>query len=97
MRNLKSFDMKTNYVQQEILLMMGTTFSIRQWCEKDPGKQNDLTEKENLGKIFGKKAIIKFKQSPQDKLDYISRLKRNDIDAEILMLGDGLNDAGALK
>ena len=40
--------MKTNYIQQEILLMMGTTFSIRQWCEKDPGKQNDLTEKEIL-------------------------------------------------
>jgi len=40
--------MKTNYIQQEILLMMGTTFSTRQWCEKDPGKQNNLTEKDNL-------------------------------------------------
>jgi len=55
------------------------------------------SEKENLEKIFGEKATIKFKQSPQDKLDYIKRLNRNDIDAEILMLGDGLNDAGALK
>ena len=40
--------MKTTYIQQEILLIMGTTFSIRQWCEKDPGKQNNLTEKEQL-------------------------------------------------
>lgn len=40
--------MKTNYIQQEILLMTGTTFSTRQWCEKDPGKQNNLTEKEHL-------------------------------------------------
>jgi Cu+-exporting ATPase len=55
------------------------------------------SEKTNLEKIFGKKATIKFRQSPQDKLDYINRLRRNDYDAEILMLGDGLNDAGALK
>ena len=40
--------MKTNYIQQEILLMTGTTFSIRQCCEKDPGKQNNPTEKEQL-------------------------------------------------
>ena len=40
--------MKTNYIQQEILLMMGTAFLTRQWCEKDPGKQNNLTEKEQL-------------------------------------------------
>lgn len=55
------------------------------------------TEKENLEKIFGKDAVIKFRQSPQDKLEYISRLRKNDCDAEIMMLGDGLNDAGALK
>lgn len=40
--------MKTNYLQQEILLMTGTTFSSRQMCEKDPGKQGNLTEKEQL-------------------------------------------------
>src|SRR5882762_2387712 len=27
--------MKKNYTQQEILLMTGTTFSQREWCEKD--------------------------------------------------------------
>ena len=54
-------------------------------------------EKENLENIFEKNAVIKFQQSPQDKLNYIKRLKKNDYDAEILMLGDGLNDAGALK
>jgi len=37
-----------NSTQQEILLMTGTTFSARQWCEKDAGKQTDLTEKEQL-------------------------------------------------
>jgi hypothetical protein len=38
--------MKSNYIQQEILLMIGTSFSIRQWSEKDPTRQNNLTEKE---------------------------------------------------
>jgi hypothetical protein len=40
--------MKTNYIQQEILLITGTTFSTSQYCEKDPIKQNNLTEKEYL-------------------------------------------------
>jgi len=40
--------MKTDSTQQEILLMTGTTFSIREWCEKDAGKQNNFTEKEQL-------------------------------------------------
>jgi hypothetical protein len=41
--------MKTNFAQQEILLMTGTSFSSRQWCEKnDQDSQNHLTEKEQL-------------------------------------------------
>jgi len=58
---------------------------------------DDQTEKDNLAKIFGPDAKIFFRQSPQDKLDYISRLKKEDRQARVLMLGDGLNDAGALK
>ena len=37
-----------------------------------------------------------FNQSPQDKLAYINQLKQNS-GTGVLMLGDGLNDAGALK
>lgn len=40
--------MKTNYIQQEILLITGTVFLTRQWCEKDPDNQNKLTAKEEL-------------------------------------------------
>jgi len=54
-------------------------------------------EKNNLKTIFGNKTKIRFYQTPQDKLDYIHALKKNDYDAHVLMLGDGLNDAGALK
>jgi P-type Cu+ transporter len=78
---------------------------INEMVNELAGRKNELhvlsgdndTEKENLQKIFGKEAVIRFKQSPQDKQEYISRLRKNDCDAEIMMLGDGLNDAGALK
>ena len=36
-----------------------------------------------------------FKQSPQEKLDYIIKLQHQN--KKVMMLGDGLNDAGALK
>ena len=40
--------MKTNSTQQEILLMTGTSFSSRQWCEKPDPVQNHFTDKEQL-------------------------------------------------
>lgn len=40
--------MKTNYIQQEVLLMMGTTFSAKQCFGKNGGGQDNLSEKENL-------------------------------------------------
>ena len=53
-------------------------------------------EKEKLQTFFGTKTPMFFHQSPQDKLEYIKCLKQNRT-ARVLMLGDGLNDAGALK
>jgi Cu+-exporting ATPase len=52
------------------------------------------TEKNNLLKMFGKDADIQFHQSPQQKLQYIQQLQKDN--DKVLMLGDGLNDAGAL-
>lgn len=51
-------------------------------------------EKNNLSTIFGNNTDIKFYQSPQQKLDYIYSLQTDN--DKVLMLGDGLNDAGAL-
>jgi len=54
-------------------------------------------EKKNLESIFGKQATILFHQSPQEKLNFINELKNRNSKTKVLMLGDGLNDAGALK
>lgn len=53
------------------------------------------TERDFLLPAFPWKEQMHFKQSPQDKLDYISSLQQNA--QKVMMLGDGLNDAGALK
>jgi P-type Cu+ transporter len=52
-------------------------------------------EKENLQKMFGKKAALLFHQKPEDKLQYIQQLQQQG--EKVMMIGDGLNDAGALK
>jgi len=53
------------------------------------------TEKENIQRMSGKKATIMFYQKPEDKLQYINFLQRQG--EKVMMIGDGLNDAGALK
>lgn len=51
-------------------------------------------EKENLNLIFNNKTQLAFKQTPQQKLDFVKSIQQNN--KNVLMLGDGLNDAGAL-
>ena len=55
---------------------------------------NDL-EKNNLRGIFGNGSSFYFRKNPQEKLDYIRELQSDG--KKVLMLGDGLNDAGALR
>jgi Cu+-exporting ATPase len=45
--------------------------------------------------LFGCNVNILFNQSPQEKLEFIRNIQRNG--KKVLMVGDGLNDAGALK
>lgn len=51
-------------------------------------------EKGRLQKIFNAGSSLYFNASPQDKLDYIKALR--DAGKKVLMIGDGLNDSGAL-
>ncbi len=48
-----------------------------------------------LRQWFGANASLYFRQSPGDKLDYIRRLQEQG--EKVLMIGDGLNDAGAFR
>lgn len=53
------------------------------------------TERNNLTAVFGGQSQLLFNKSPHDKLKYISTLQHQD--KKVIMVGDGLNDAGALK
>ncbi|CAN5668101.1 heavy metal translocating P-type ATPase metal-binding domain-containing protein [soil metagenome] len=52
-------------------------------------------EKEYLGKLMGENVLTRFNQMPADKLRFIQTLQKQG--KNVLMVGDGLNDAGALK
>lgn len=67
--------------------------SIKQNMHLLSGDQD--TEREFLLPAFPWADQMHFQQSPQDKLDYIKVLQEKN--NQVMMLGDGLNDAGALK
>ncbi|MDB5005533.1 MAG: ATPase [Mucilaginibacter sp.] len=52
-------------------------------------------EREDLQEFFPKANSMYFNQSPQSKLDFVQSLQKNG--SKVMMIGDGLNDSGALK
>lgn len=48
-----------------------------------------------LAPFFPEADTMRFQQSPQDKLDFVKNLQHRR--QKVMMLGDGLNDAGALR
>ncbi len=52
-------------------------------------------EKATLVNLFGNEQALHFRQTPENKLDFVSHIQGEG--AHVLMVGDGLNDAGALR
>jgi len=75
----------------------GIVHLLKQWRERYKlfllSGDND-GEKSFLEKWFFKNHLF-FQQSPKDKLDFIKQLQQSS--GKVMMLGDGLNDAGALQ
>ncbi|MBS7563331.1 heavy metal translocating P-type ATPase metal-binding domain-containing protein [Mucilaginibacter sp. Bleaf8] len=52
-------------------------------------------ERKAMAEFFGEDGYMHFKKSPQEKLDFVKSLQL--ADRKVMMIGDGLNDSGALK
>jgi len=69
-----------------------TTLGSKNICLLSGDNESDKT---SMQKLFGGGAKLLFNQTPHDKLNYIAQLQK--AGKKVLMVGDGLNDAGALK
>ncbi len=83
------FIFKNNYRNGlgELFKSLGKDFGLGILSGDNDGEQQQLK------KILPKNTSLLFNQRPEDKLEYISGLQKH---KNVLMVGDGLNDAGAL-
>jgi len=56
---------------------------------------DNARERERFRQLFGNQARLQFNQSPLEKLEFIRGLQESG--RVVMMVGDGLNDAGALR
>lgn len=85
------FIIKSTYRQglEDIVSSLGSHFDLKILSGDNSSEENYLK------KMFGNKTEMLFNQKPEDKLNFIKHLQNNN--KKVLMIGDGLNDAGALK
>jgi len=74
---------------KNLIEQLGKKFSLKVLS----GDNN--SEQKTVESIFGSHAEIHFNQKPEDKMKFVQALRNKG--KTVLMVGDGLNDAGALK
>ena len=74
---------------KEIIYGLQSEFKLSMLSGDTDEEQSRITE------LFGSTANIYFNQTPKDKLQKIKQLQEKG--QKVMMIGDGLNDAGALK
>jgi len=85
------FIFKNQYRKQlpELINELKRNYGIAVLSGDNPG------EKYTLSQLIGNNAEILFNQDPNDKLDAIKKMQKEKY--VVMMIGDGLNDAGALR
>ncbi len=76
-----------NGIDEMLIRLQGKTLALT--------SGDNETDRENMKALFGKDTVMLFNQTPYDKLDFVKKLQHDG--KKVLMVGDGLNDAGALK
>ncbi|HQV31128.1 MAG TPA: heavy metal translocating P-type ATPase metal-binding domain-containing protein [Calditrichia bacterium] len=75
--------------------MSGVITSLKRYFRLALLSGDNNREEGNLAPVFGEDATLAFQQSPADKLAFVEKLQGQG--ASVVMIGDGLNDAGALR
>ena len=82
----------TSAVRPETEELVG---GLREHCEIALSSGDNEKQRWQFRELFKDTAQLHFNQSPVDKLDYVRQLQQRG--RTVMMVGDGLNDAGALK
>ncbi|HKJ80140.1 MAG TPA: heavy metal translocating P-type ATPase, partial [Prolixibacteraceae bacterium] len=68
---------------------------LQKWYALHLISGDNAAEQKNLQSVFPENSNLNFNQLPTDKLNYVEKLQKQG--ETVLMIGDGLNDAGALN